>query len=131
MKADPAPAGSHCPSEPRRLYFSRRDGRGSSTRPGSGYSPTVDSRSPSLTSLSENRQLPRRSAPGIIAAEVHAMNEVSTTFLTLGAVSYGGGGILGMMQAEIQQKRGWVSKERLRAPAPPPAPAAPSGRCGC
>jgi chromate transporter len=67
----------------------------------------------SLTSLSENRQLPRRSAPGIIAAEVHAMNEVATTFLTLGAVSYGGAGILGMMQAEIQQKRGWLSKERF------------------
>src|SRR5262245_35119567 len=60
----------------------------------------------SLTSLSENRQLPWRSAPGIIAAEVHAMNEVATTFLTLGAVSYGGAGILGMMEAEIQQKRG-------------------------
>ena len=59
--------------------------------------------------MSENRQLPRRSAPGIIAAEVHAMNEVATTFLTLGAVSYGGAGILGMMQAEIQQKRGWLS----------------------
>jgi chromate transporter len=57
--------------------------------------------------------LPRRSAPGIIAAEVHAMNEVATTFLTLGAVSYGGAGILGMMQAEIQQKRGWLSKERF------------------
>src|SRR5262249_57594288 len=67
----------------------------------------------SLTSLSENCQLPRRSAPGIIAAEVHAMNEVATTFLTLGAVSYGGAGILGMMQAEIQQKRGWLSKERF------------------
>src|SRR5262244_3113193 len=67
----------------------------------------------SVTSLSENRQLPRRSAPGIIAAEVHAMNEVATTFLTLGAVSYGGAGVLGMMQAEIQQKRGWLSKERF------------------
>src|SRR5262245_51640221 len=67
----------------------------------------------SLTSLSENRQLPRRSAPGIIAAEVHAMNEVATAFLTLGAVSYGGAGVLGMMQAEIQQKRGWLSKERF------------------
>src|SRR5215510_12355413 len=67
----------------------------------------------SLTSLSENRQLPRRSAPGIIAAEVHAMNEVATTFLTLGAVSYGGAGVLGMMQAEIQQKHGWLSKERF------------------
>lgn len=41
------------------------------------------------------------------------MNEVATTFLTLGAVSYGGAGILGMMQAEIQQKRGWLSKERF------------------
>ena len=30
------------------------------------------------------------------------MNEVATTFLTLGAVSYGGAGVLGMMQAEIK-----------------------------
>jgi len=41
------------------------------------------------------------------------MNEVATTFLTLGAVSYGGPGVLGMMEAEIQQKRGWLSKERF------------------
>ena len=41
------------------------------------------------------------------------MNEVATTFLTLGAVSYGGAGVLGMMQAEIQQKRGWLSNERF------------------
>src|SRR5215471_8590488 len=40
-------------------------------------------------------------------------DEVATTFLTLGAVSYGGAGILGMMQAEIQQKRGWLSKKRF------------------
>src|SRR5262249_57441993 len=80
----------------------------------------------SLTSLSENRQLLRRSAPGIIAAEVHAMNEVATTFLTLGAVSYGGAGILGMMQAEIQQKRRWFSKKRFPARSPPPSPPAPS-----
>src|SRR5215467_11170665 len=83
----------------------------------------------SVTSLSENRQLPRRSAPGIIAAEVHAMNEVATTFLTLGAVSYGGAGILGMMQAEIQQKRGWFSKERFRARSRARSLTARSGRC--
>jgi chromate transporter len=41
------------------------------------------------------------------------MKEVATTFLTLGSVSYGGAGVLGMMQAEIQQKRGWLSKERF------------------
>jgi len=73
--------------------------------------------------------LPRRSAPGIIAAEVHAMNEVATTFLTLGAVSYGGAGILGMMQAEIQQKRGWFSKERFRARSRARSLTARSGRC--
>ena len=57
------------------------------------------------------------------------MNEVATTFLTLGAVSYGGAGILGMMQAEIQQKRGWFSKERFRARSRARSLTARSGRC--
>ncbi len=34
-------------------------------------------------------------------------------FLKLGAMSYGGPAIMGIMQAEIQEKRGWLSKERF------------------
>lgn len=39
--------------------------------------------------------------------------EIVSTFLTLGATSYGGPAIMGIMQAELQQKRQWVSKERF------------------
>ncbi len=34
-------------------------------------------------------------------------------FLKLGAMSYGGPAIMGIMQAEVQEKRGWLSKERF------------------
>jgi len=39
--------------------------------------------------------------------------EIATTLLHLGATSYGGPAIMGIMQAELQQRRKWVSKERF------------------
>ena len=39
--------------------------------------------------------------------------EVAASFLKLGATSYGGPAMMGVMQAELQQKRRWVSKERF------------------
>src|SRR2546428_12531511 len=39
--------------------------------------------------------------------------EIVSSFLKLGATSYGGPAIMGVMQAELQQKRQWVSKERF------------------
>ena len=39
--------------------------------------------------------------------------EIVKAFLKLGAMSYGGPAIMGIMQAEIQEKRGWLSKERF------------------
>src|SRR5207245_10589315 len=39
--------------------------------------------------------------------------EIATTLLQLGATSYGGPAIMGIMQAELQQRRKWVSKERF------------------
>src|SRR5712692_4702618 len=39
--------------------------------------------------------------------------EIAASFLRLGATSYGGPAIMGVMQAELQQKRQWVSKERF------------------
>ena len=39
--------------------------------------------------------------------------EIASSFLKLGATSYGGPAIMGIMQAELQQKRQWVSKERF------------------
>src|SRR5438309_10307776 len=39
--------------------------------------------------------------------------DIASAFLRLGATSYGGTAIMGIMQAELQEKRQWVSKERF------------------
>jgi chromate transporter len=39
--------------------------------------------------------------------------EIATTLFQLGATSYGGPAIMGFMQAELQERRKWVSKERF------------------
>ncbi len=39
--------------------------------------------------------------------------EIATTLLQLGATSYGGPAIMGVMQAELQERRKWVSKEHF------------------
>src|SRR3989441_2747491 len=39
--------------------------------------------------------------------------DIASAFLRLGATSYGGPAILGIMQAELQEKRQWVSRERF------------------
>lgn len=39
--------------------------------------------------------------------------EVAGVFLKLGATSYGGPAVIGILQTEIQEKRGWLSKERF------------------
>ena len=39
--------------------------------------------------------------------------DLAQAFLKLGAMSYGGPAIMGIMQAEIQEKRGWLSKEKF------------------
>lgn len=39
--------------------------------------------------------------------------EITAVFLKLGAMSYGGPAIMGMMQAELQEKRAWLSKENF------------------
>ena len=38
---------------------------------------------------------------------------IASSFLKLGATSYGGPAMMGIMQTELQQKRQWVSKERF------------------
>jgi chromate transporter len=43
----------------------------------------------------------------------HPLIEIATSFLAIGAMSYGGPAIMGIMQAEIQEKRQWVSRERF------------------
>lgn len=39
--------------------------------------------------------------------------DIIKVFLKLGAMSYGGPAIMGIMQAEVQEKRGWLSKEKF------------------
>ncbi|PYM99216.1 MAG: hypothetical protein DME07_20305 [Candidatus Rokuibacteriota bacterium] len=39
--------------------------------------------------------------------------DIAAQFLRIGATAYGGPAIMGIMQAELQEKRGWVSKERF------------------
>jgi chromate transporter len=39
--------------------------------------------------------------------------DIATTLFKLGATSYGGPAIMGVMQAELQARRRWVSKERF------------------
>lgn len=39
--------------------------------------------------------------------------DVAATFFRLGATSYGGPAIMGVMQAELQEKRAWISRERF------------------
>ena len=39
--------------------------------------------------------------------------EVVSGFLKIGAMSYGGPAIMGLMQAELQEKRQWVSRGTL------------------
>jgi chromate transporter len=39
--------------------------------------------------------------------------EIAVSFLKLGATAYGGPAVMGLMQAEFQEKRQWVPKERF------------------
>src|SRR5687767_2283831 len=41
------------------------------------------------------------------------LREIVLGFLKVGATAYGGPAIMGVMQAEFQEKRGWVSKPRF------------------
>jgi len=47
------------------------------------------------------------------ASFVAHWREVARAFLKIGAMSYGGPAIMGLMQTELQEKRGWLSKERF------------------
>src|SRR6516162_6277990 len=41
------------------------------------------------------------------------LKEIALTFLKIGAVSYGGPAIVGIMQTELQEKRHWLTKQRF------------------
>jgi chromate transporter len=42
-----------------------------------------------------------------------SLREIAGAFLRLGATSYGGFAIMGIMQSELQERRGWVTKPRF------------------
>src|SRR5882724_4909361 len=44
---------------------------------------------------------------------VDSWNDIAAQLLKIGATAYGGPAIMGIMQAELQEKRQWVSKERF------------------
>lgn len=39
--------------------------------------------------------------------------EIASSFLRIGVLAYGGPAIMGIMQAELQERRGWVDKQRF------------------
>lgn len=43
----------------------------------------------------------------------YRFREIALAFLKLGSTAYGGPAIMGIMQAELQEKRQWVSKQRF------------------
>jgi len=51
-----------------------------------------------------------RSHPQVTAG---TFREIALAFLKLGTTAYGGPAIMGIMQAELQEKRQWVSKQRF------------------
>lgn len=44
---------------------------------------------------------------------MRVFREIALAFLKLGATAYGGPAIMGIMQAELQERRQWVSKQRF------------------
>src|SRR6266446_1321500 len=50
---------------------------------------------------------------GTRTAVAGSWKEIAASFFKLGATSYGGPAIMGVMQAELQEKRRWVTKERF------------------
>src|SRR6266581_942426 len=103
------PGSSRC-SIPRPCAVARRCGprraptpwRSTPRRTSSTPSCRTHTARPSISTLSEEIDMTNPARLDIIAS-----------FLKLGATSYGGPAIMGVMQAELQQKRQWVSKERF------------------
>jgi chromate transporter len=47
------------------------------------------------------------------AAFAASLKDIAKSFLKLGVMSYGGPAIMGIMQAELQERRQWISKDRF------------------
>jgi chromate transporter len=59
--------------------------------------------------MSDSKQEPERIEPS--SAGQVSVGEIARVFLKIGAMSYGGPAIMGIMQAEIQEKRKWIDKK--------------------
>src|SRR5262249_10092320 len=42
-----------------------------------------------------------------------SLGEIARVFLKIGAMSYGGPAIMGIMQTEVQEKRQWIEKQKF------------------
>ena len=42
-----------------------------------------------------------------------SLGEIARVFLKIGAMSYGGPAIMGIMQTEVQEKRQWIEKQQF------------------
>jgi hypothetical protein len=42
-----------------------------------------------------------------------ALSELARAFLRIGALGFGGPAIIGLMQLEIEERRGWIDKPRF------------------
>src|SRR2546425_1387332 len=73
---------------------------------------TSGSRNSSVVTLPRQEEM-TMATPTMDATSVSASKDIATTLFRLGAASYGGPAIMGFMQAELQERRKWVSKERF------------------
>src|SRR5580704_2079143 len=51
--------------------------------------------------------------PGGESKHPPGLADIARVFLKIGAMSYGGPAIMGIMQTEIQEKRQWIGKEKF------------------
>src|SRR2546430_15107250 len=73
---------------------------------------TSGSRNSSVVTLPRHEEM-TMATPTMDATSASDSKDIATTLFRLGATSYGGPAIMGFMQAELQGRREWVSKERF------------------
>ena len=60
-----------------------------------------------------NEAIPPKRSPGAMAEQGRRLWEVLSVFLKIGAVGFGAAAIWGLIQAEVQERRAWLTKERF------------------
>src|SRR3989441_8705147 len=73
---------------------------------------TSGSRNSSVVTLPRHEEM-TMATPTMDATSASDSKDIATTLFRLGATSYGGPAIMGFMQAELQERRKWVSEERF------------------